>query len=77
MTVATHLFSDIVLKFGFPRILHSDNGMEFKPKLIEYLSQQLGIKKTYISQPIKYCTCCILALYMQLGVGLNSKERQR
>ena len=48
VTVATHLFSDIMKKFGFPRILHSDNGMEFKSKLIEYLSQLLGIKKTYI-----------------------------
>ena len=38
MTVATHLFSDM-LKFGFLRILHSDNGMEFKSKLIEYLTQ--------------------------------------
>ena len=38
-----------MLKFGFPRILHSDNGREFKSKLIYYLSQQLGIKKTYIS----------------------------
>ena len=45
MTVANHLFSDIMLKFGFPRILHSDNGMEFKSKLIENLSQQLGIKR--------------------------------
>ena len=45
MTVATHLFSDIMLKFGFPRILHSDNGTEFKSKLIEHLSQQLGIKR--------------------------------
>ena len=49
MTVATHLFSDIMLKFGFPRILHSDSGTEFKSKLIEHLSQQLGIKKTCIS----------------------------
>ena len=47
-TVVTHLFSDIMLKFGFPRILHSENGSEFKSKLIEHLSQQLGIKKTYI-----------------------------
>ena len=45
MTVATHLFSDIMLKFGFPRILHTDNGTEFKSKLIEHLPQQLGIKK--------------------------------
>ena len=49
MTVATHLFSDIMLKFNFPRILHSDNGREFKSKLIEHLCQQLCIKKTYIS----------------------------
>ena len=49
MTVATHLFLDNMLKFGFPRKLHSDNGTEFKSELIEYLSQQLGIKKTYIS----------------------------
>ena len=38
-----------MLEFGFPKILHSDNGTEFKSKLIEHLSQQLGIKKTYIS----------------------------
>ena len=47
-TVAIHLFPDIMLKFGFPKILHSDNGTEFKSKLIEHLAQQLGIKKTYI-----------------------------
>ena len=29
MTAVTHLFSDIMLKFRFPRILHSDNGIEF------------------------------------------------
>ena len=49
MTVVTYLFSDIMLKFGFPMILHSDDRTEFKSKLIEHLSQQLGIKKTYIS----------------------------
>ena len=49
MTVTTHLFSDIMLKFDFPRILYSDNGTEFKFKLIEYLSKQPGITKTYIS----------------------------
>ena len=37
MTAATHLFLDIMLKFSFPRILHSDNGTEFKSKLIEHL----------------------------------------
>ena len=55
MTVANHLFSDIMLKFGFPRILHSHNDMEFKSKLIENLSQQLGMKKTYFSP------CCLQA----------------
>ena len=44
-----HLFSDNMLKIGFPRILLSDNGMEFKSKLIKDLSQQLGIRKTLIS----------------------------
>ena len=48
-TVANHLFSDIMLKFGFPRMLHSDNGTEFKSKIIENLSQQFGIRKTFIS----------------------------
>ena len=49
MIVKKHLFADIVLKFGFPRILHLDNGMEFKSKLIETLLQQLGIRKISIS----------------------------
>ena len=44
-----HLFLDIMLKFGFPRILHSDNGMEFKSKLMEHLTEHLGIRKTFIS----------------------------
>ena len=48
MRVATHLFSEIRLKFSFPRILHSDNRAEFKSQLIGHLSQQLGIKNTYI-----------------------------
>ena len=48
-TVAIHLYSDILLKFSFPRTLHSDNGTEFKSKLFEYLVQQFGIKKPYIS----------------------------
>ena len=46
-SVVNHLFADIMLKWGFPRILHSDNGTEFKSKLIKTLSQQLGIKKTF------------------------------
>ena len=49
MAVANHLFSDIMLKFSFPRILHSDGGREFKSKLIENLSQQIGIRMAFIS----------------------------
>ena len=49
LTVVTYLFSDIKLKFNFPRILHSNKRTEYKSKLIEHLPQQLGIKKTYIS----------------------------
>ena len=49
MSVANHLFADIMLTFGFPRILHSDYYAEFKSKLMENLSQQLGIRKTFIS----------------------------
>ena len=37
-TIVTHLFWEIMLKFGFPRILHSDIGTEFKCELIEHLS---------------------------------------
>ena len=48
MSVANHLFADIMMKFGFTTILHSDNGVEFKLKLMENLSQQLGIRKTFI-----------------------------
>ena len=51
MTVATHLFSDIMLKFCFPKILHSDNGTEFKSKFIEYLSKQLHKKDLYFPLP--------------------------
>ena len=48
MTVAIHLFLELMLKFGFPRTLHSDNVTEFKSKLTGHLTQQLGKKKTYI-----------------------------
>ena len=43
-TIAVQLFSEIFLKFSFPRILHSDHGTEFKLKLIKHLIQ-LGVKK--------------------------------
>ena len=53
MPVANHLFADIMLKFGFPIILHSDNGAEFKSTLKENLSQKLSIRK--ISFPLTIC----------------------
>ena len=48
-TIAVQLFLKIFLKFSFLRKLHSDNGTEFKSKLTEHLTQQLGVRKTYIS----------------------------
>ena len=50
-TIALQLFLEILLKSGFLRKLHSDNGTEFKSKLIEHLMQQLDVKKTYIPPP--------------------------
>ena len=44
MTVVTHLFFVHYAKIPFSRKLHADNGMELKSKLIEHLSQHLGIK---------------------------------
>ena len=51
MTVVTQLVLDSMHKFGFPSILHSDNGTEFKSKLTEHLTQQPSIKKTYFPSP--------------------------
>ena len=55
-TIAVQSFSEIFLNFGFPRIRHSDNGTEFKSKLIEHLTQQLGVRKpTFLSTiPVKW-----------------------
>ena len=68
MTVTNHLFLEIMLKFGNPRILHSDNGTEFKSKLTENLSQQLGIRKTFIPLPptSKWKTGIITGIYQGL-----------
>ena len=49
VAVAIHLFLQIMLKFSFPRILHSYSGTKFSSKLIDHLSQQSGIKKICIS----------------------------
>ena len=48
-SVANYLFADIMLKFGFLRISHLDNGAEFKSKLMVNFSQQFGLRKTFIS----------------------------
>ena len=50
--LVTYLFLDIMLEFDFPKILHCDNGMEFKSKLTQYLSQQLGIRR-HIDRPLE------------------------
>ena len=47
-TVAVQSFLEILLKLGFPRILHPDNGTDFKLKITEHPTQQLGVKKLYI-----------------------------
>ena len=71
-TVAIHLFSDIMLKFGFPRILHSNNGTEFKSKLIEHLIQQLSIKKTYISPYHPQANGKLESLYWSLRIAFDN-----
>ena len=48
-TLAVQLFSEIFPKFGFPSILHSDNIAKFISKFIKNLTQQIGVKKTFIS----------------------------
>ena len=50
-TVVTHLFSDIMLKFSFLRILHSDNGTEFTSILIEHLSAAWYKEDLYLPSP--------------------------
>ena len=57
-----------MLKFSFPRILHSDNGMEFKSKLMENLSQELGKKNFNLPSSPKQTETRILA---QLYQGLH------
>ena len=47
-SVTNHFFAARMLKWGFP-ILHLNNTGEFRFKLMESLSQQLGIRKTFIS----------------------------
>ena len=63
-SVVNHLFDDIMLKGFFSRILHSDNGTEFKSILMENLSQQLGIKKTFV-----------FPCYQQVNGRLESSQR--
>ena len=41
----TLIFGKKLLKFSFPRILHSDNGTEFKSKLIEHLTEQVSYQE--------------------------------
>ena len=48
MSVENQLFADIMWKFDFPMIQHSDNGVEFKSKIMENLSQhKQGFNRYY------------------------------
>ena len=45
-TVADVLVKGFISRFGVPRQLHSDQGVQFESKLFQALCQQLGIEKT-------------------------------
>ena len=62
-TVAIHLFSEKLLKFSFSRVLHSNNRTEFTSKLIEDLTQQLGVNQQLEANN---CKCQTIELYTQL-----------
>ena len=46
MTVADVLVTEIFMRLGTPRMLHSDQGPEFRSELMSALCNLLGIKKT-------------------------------
>jgi len=46
-SVANHLEQDIILKFGAPGILLTDNGVQYRSKLVEELCRKYGIKQWY------------------------------
>lgn len=46
VTVADVLVTEVFLRFGVPRILHSDQGREFQSDLIQELCAVLGVTKT-------------------------------
>lgn len=45
-TVAKVLWEKVLVNFGFPRKLHSDQGRDFESKLIKDLCKMAGIEKT-------------------------------
>ena len=51
MSVAKHLFADIMLKFSFPTKLHSGTGMEFKSKHGKPLTTAWYKENTHIPLP--------------------------
>ena len=71
LTAAIYLLSEILLTFGFPRILHSDSRAQFKSKLTEHLAQQCGIKKTYISPTTP--SLMEIRITPQISQGLHMK----
>lgn len=51
--VASHLENDVFLRYGAPKILLSDNGVQYKNKLIRELCEPYGVKQwfTYSYHP--------------------------
>jgi hypothetical protein len=48
-TVAKILWENVFMHYGFPRVLHSDQGRDFEAKLIKELCKITNIKKTHCS----------------------------
>ncbi|KAJ8375571.1 hypothetical protein SKAU_G00061510 [Synaphobranchus kaupii] len=45
--VASRLWNDFFLVYGFPKRIHSDQGANFESKLIEQLLEMAGVKKSH------------------------------
>ena len=45
-TVAKHLFEDYIKEHGVSEALHTDQGRQFESRLVQYLCNKLGIRKS-------------------------------